>query len=165
MEQVGPMPYTAIQQLLDGAAVPHRRYYMRSNFMQSISEEAGQTFADCYAETPSPLSAVVIVPFGGAVSRVPRDATAFYYRDANYSMALLGAWETADEDEANIAWLRATWDKVQPFLAEGVYVNELYDEGSDRVKSAYGPTYDRLSALKRQYDPGNLFRMNQNIQP
>src|SRR5581483_2483230 len=165
MEQVGPMPYTVVQQILDGAAVPHRRYYMRSNLMDDLSAGAISALADGYARTPSPLSAVVIVPFGGAVARVPADATAFYHRDANYSMTLLGAWESAGDDEANVSWIRAVWDDLQPYLGKGVYVNELLDEGTDRIKSAYGPTYDRLTALKKKYDPANLFRMNQNIQP
>ncbi len=165
MDAVGPMPYTAIQKLIDGAAVPHRRYYMRSNFIGDLSEAAATAMVEAYSSTPSPFSAVIIVPFGGAVARVPADATAFYYRSAPYSMTLLGAWEDKAADEANIAWLRNSWDKLQPFLSDGVYVNELFDEGAERIKSAYGPTFGRLQELKRKYDPNNLFRMNQNIAP
>ncbi len=164
MEQVGPMPYTAIQGLLDEAAVPHRRYYMRSNMMEELSDGAIDVLAKGYAETPSPFSAVIIVPFGGAVSRVATDATAFYHRSARYSMTLLGCWPGAQDDDANISWLRGVWDGLQPYLAEGVYVNELYDEGADRVREAYGTsTFARLQALKQKYDPTNLFRLNQNI--
>ncbi|HEX5370305.1 MAG TPA: FAD-binding oxidoreductase [Dehalococcoidia bacterium] len=165
MDAVGPMPYTQIQKLIDGAAVPHRRYYMRSNFIGELSEAAATAMVEAYTSSPSPLSAFIIVPFGGAVARVPADATAFYYRSAPYSMTLLGAWEDSAADEANIAWLRNGWDRLQPFLADGVYVNELFDEGAERIKSAYGPTFGRLQDLKRKYDPNNLFRMNQNIAP
>jgi FAD/FMN-containing dehydrogenase len=165
MDQVGPIPYTVLQTILNGAATPHGRYYMRSSFINNFTDDAIETIATSYSRTPSPLSAVVIVPFGGAVARVPADATAFYHRSARYSMTLLGGWSEASADEANIAWIKDTWDRVQPFLADGVYVNELYDEGAERVKEAYGATWDRLVALKRQYDPTNLFRLNQNINP
>jgi FAD/FMN-containing dehydrogenase len=164
MQQIGPMPYTLLQTILDQAAVPHRRYYMRSNFIADPGA-AADVLAQCYVQTPSPHSAVIIVPFGGAVARAAAAATPFYYRDAAYSMTLLGCWEAAAEDDANIAWVRSTWDKIGPYLSEGVYVNELYDEGSDRVRSAYGPAFARLRELKRRYDPGNLFRMNQNVAP
>ncbi|HLF77868.1 MAG TPA: FAD-binding oxidoreductase [Dehalococcoidia bacterium] len=165
MEQVGPIPYTVIQKLLDGAAVPGRRYYMRSNFMNELSEPAIDAFAEGYAKTPSPFNAVIIVPFGGAVSRVAPDATAFFHRSVRYSMTILGGWGEQSEDEANIAWLRDLFDKVKPYMAEGVYVNELYDEGAERVRQAYGPTYAKLQALKQKYDPTNLFHLNQNIAP
>jgi FAD/FMN-containing dehydrogenase len=165
MDQVGPLPYTVIQKLLDGAATPGNRYYMRSNLLDALGEGAITTLVQAYANTPSPLSAVVIVPFGGAVSRVAPEATAFFHRSARYSLTLLGAWIEQSEDEANIAWLKDTFGKLQPFLAEGVYVNELFDEGEDRVRQAYGKTFSRLQDLKRRYDPTNLFRLNQNIQP
>jgi hypothetical protein len=125
MEQVGPMPYTALQTILDAAAVPHRRYYMRSNFIADPGEAAA-ALAESYARTPSPLNAVLLTPFGGAVARVPVDETAFYHRDAAYSMTLLGCWQANEDDAANIAWLRSTWDTLGPYLSEGVYVNELY---------------------------------------
>ncbi len=165
MQQVGPLPYPILQSILDEAAVPHRRYYMRSNFLHELSEAAIDALAEGYARTPSPLSAVIIVPFGGAVSRVARDASAFYYRDTRYLMTLLAGWLDPADDQPNIGWLKELWDTIQPHLAEGVYVNELFDEGADRVRSAYGPTYGRLQELKRKYDPTNLFRLNQNIQP
>ncbi len=165
MQHVGPLPYTVLQSMLDESAVPHRRYYMRSNFMDQLSPGAIDVLAEGYAKSPSPLSAVIIAPFGAAVSRVPRESTAFYYRDAHYSMTILGGWIDPSEDEANIGWLRGVWDDLQPHLSAGVYVNELFDEGADRVRSAYGPIYARLQALKRTYDPTNLFRLNQNIQP
>lgn len=165
MEQVGPLPYPVLQRMLDDAAVPHRRYYMRSNFMDDLSDSAIGALAEGYGSSPSPLSAVIIVPFGGAVNRIEPDATAFYYRNARYSMTILAGWVERGHDEANIEWVRAVWDQVRPYLSEGVYVNELFDEGADRVRAAYGPTYARLQGLKREYDPTNLFRLNQNIQP
>ncbi len=164
MRQIGPTPYTTLQTILDGAAVPHRRYYMRSNFMADPGA-AATVLAKSYAESPSPLNAVIVVPFGGAVAKGDPDTTAFYHRDAAYSMTLLGCWESPSEDAANVEWLRSTWEKLGPYLSEGVYVNELCDEGAERVESAYGPAFARLKALKRRYDPNNFFRMNQNVSP
>ena len=165
MEQVGPMPYTIVQKMLNDAAVPGRRYYMRSNLISELSEGAAEALASGYAKTPSPFNAVILVPFGGQISKVPADATAFFHRSANWSMTILGGWENASDDESNVAWLKDTFESVKPYLADGVYVNELFDEGAERIKQAYGATYTRLQELKRKYDPTNLFHLNQNIQP
>jgi FAD/FMN-containing dehydrogenase len=100
---------------------------------------------------------------GGAVSRIDPQATAFYHRDAAFSLNLFSTWADARDDAQNIAWLHSVWDAIQPFLGEGVYVNVLFDEGADRVRAAYGPAYERLVQLKQKYDPDNLFRFNANI--
>ena len=155
MEQLGPMPYTALQSMLNDSAVPHRRYYMRSNVMNDVSDDAIDVFAESYNRVPSPFTAVVIVSLGGAASRVPGDATTYYHRAAPYTMSVIHCWLDATDDEPNIGWLRELWDNLGPHLAEGVYVNELQDEGPDRIRAAYGPAYDRLAALKRQYGPSN----------
>lgn len=165
MEQLGPMPYTALQSMLNDAATPHRRYYMRSNFMNTVSDDGIDVFVESYKKVPSPLTSVVIVSLGGAVSRVSGDATAYYHRSAPYTMSVIHCWLEAKDDGPNIGWLRELWDNVTPHLAEGVYVNELQDEGADRIRAAYGPAYQRLAALKRRYDPSNVFKLNQNIQP
>jgi len=165
MEQLGPMPYPMLQTMLDQAAAPGRRYYMRSNFMNELSSTAIDVFADAYRHVPSPLTALVIVRLGGAVSRVAPDATAYFHRSASYTMSVIDCWVDPNDDAANIQWVRQLWDDIGPHLAQGVYVNELDDEGTERVRAAYGPSYDRLAVLKRGYDPSNLFRLNQNIQP
>ena len=79
------------------------------------------------------------------------------------SFSAFAAWTDPAEDEANIDWTRQLWEKLQPYMPAGVYVNELADEGEERVRAAYGPAYDRLALLKQKYDPENLFRLNQNI--
>ena len=103
---------------------------------------------------------------GGAVSRVPEDATAFPNRKAQHNLNILAAWEMNDPDpEHHIAWVRQTWEAMQPF-ASGAYVNFMSDEPADRLRAVYGADkYDRLVALKRRYDPDNVFRHNQNILP
>ena len=166
MEQLGPMPYPALQKMFEAVAVPQRRYYMRSNFMDEISDATIDIFAESFAGVPSPLTAIVIVTLGGAVARVAPDATAFSHRDALYTMSISGSWTMPEDDKVNIDWLKDLWARLGPHLAAGVYVNELADEGAARVREAYGEaTYSRLVTLKRKYDPGNLFRLNQNIPP
>ena len=114
---------------------------------------------------PSPLSAFLVISQGGAANRVPADATAYVHRDARFILMALGAWQNPADDEANVSWLKGVWSRLTPHLPNAVYVNELHDEGADRVRSAYGVAFDRLAALKRKYDPDNFFRLNQNIPP
>lgn len=165
MQQVGPMPYTLVQKMFDAAAVPGRRFYMRSNYLENLNESVVSAFADAYARTPSPLNAVIIVSMGGAVGRVAPDATAYYHRAFPYTTTVLCGWDDAKSDEANVNWLRDLWADLSPQLPTGVYVNELHEEGADRVRAAYGPAYPRLAALQQKYDPKNLFCLNQNIRP
>jgi FAD/FMN-containing dehydrogenase len=100
---------------------------------------------------------------------VDEDATAFTHRQAPYNLVIVGIWPDLADNATNIRWVRQTWDAMQPFSAGAVYVNFLgraADEGAERIKEAYGVAkYERLLALKKQYDPTNLFRLNQNINP
>jgi len=102
---------------------------------------------------------------GGAVARVPEDATAFPNRHAQHNLNIVGAWEINDPDpKRHIAWVRQTWEAMQPF-ASGAYVNFMMEEGDDRIKATYGDNYERLVQVKTKYDPKNVFRVNQNIKP
>jgi hypothetical protein len=113
----------------------------------------------------SPLTAFPIWQLGGAVSRVPEDATAFNGRDAGHTFNITGVTATADGFDAEREWVRSFWSALEPHHTS-VYVNFLMDEGQERVREAYGrEKYDRLQALKRKYDPDNFFRLNQNIPP
>jgi FAD/FMN-containing dehydrogenase len=165
MEQIGPMPYPAVQSMLDHAAVPGRRYYLKSNFLDELSDEAIDVLTDQFTKVPSPLSIVIVVQMGGAVRRIERQATAFYHRDVAYSVSAFSTWIEAQDDDKNITWARQLWEALRPYAPSAVYVNELVDEGEDRIRAAYGPIYDRLVAVKNRYDPTNLFRLNQNIKP
>jgi len=164
MEQVGPIPYVAVQQMIDQVAAPGLRYYMRSNILDRLDEETIGIAADHFARCPSPQSLVIFVQMGGAVARVAPEATAFPHRQAAYSFTALSIWADPRADDDNIAWLRTLWADVRPRLPNAVYVNELTgDEGEARIRAAYGPAYERLSTVKRRYDPANVFRLNQNI--
>ena len=164
-DHLSPMPYVAMQSLLDEGVPAGNRYYLRSDFMKDLSGEAIDVIVDRFASVPSPYSVILNFHMGGAVSRVPRDETAFSYRDAVYDFEVISVWTDPADDEKNMSWTREFGDAMKPFASGGVYVNALEDEGEERVKEAYGTGYERLVALKNKYDPTDLFRLNQNIQP
>jgi hypothetical protein len=114
----------------------------------------------------SRFSAMPLFTLGGAVARVPEDATAFPNRKAQHNLNIVGAWQIDDPDpERHIAWVRQTWEAMRPFSTGG-YVNFMSDEPADCLRVVYGPEkYERLVVLKRCYDPQNVFRHNQNIAP
>jgi FAD/FMN-containing dehydrogenase len=116
---------------------------------------------------PSPLSAVVLEQFGGAYRRVGPEETAFSHRDWDYNLLVISRWADPAEQSTNIQWARDVWQAVQPYASGGVYVNYLEpgQDGTSRIRAAYGPNYARLAAIKSQYDPTNFFRLNQNIPP
>jgi FAD/FMN-containing dehydrogenase len=165
-DQVGPLPYPALQQMLDAAFPAGLPVYWRSHFLTDLGEEAIDTLIAGYGRVTSPLSAVVLEHLGGAVARVDRNATAFDHRDAAYNLAIIARWPEPAMAEASIAWTRGLHEQMTPH-ARGVYVNYLgVGEAEDRVRAAYGDEkYARLVELKNRYDPTNLFRYNQNIAP
>jgi hypothetical protein len=161
----GPTPYTSMQQLFDAAYPAGRRNYWKSSFIDDISDEAIDTLVDWFERVPSPWSAVEIEQLGGAVNRAGADETAFGERGAAYNLIVVSVWADAADDEANIAWTRGVWQAMQPYTRAQAYVNYFSGDEQDRVQTAYGVKYERLAALKREYDPTNLFRVNQNIKP
>lgn len=164
-DQIGLMDYTQAQSMLDDSMPAGLRSYWKSDFMKEISDETIDTFVSHCASVPSPRTAVILQQFGGAVSRVGENQTAFRHRDGEYDFVIFSLWSDSAEDEANISWTREFWERMQDFSLGGVYVNDLGEEGEDRVKAAYGASYERLVELKNKYDPTNLFRPNQNIRP
>lgn len=170
MDQIGQMPYTAAQKLIDGFYPPGLLSYWKSSFLNTISDEVIDIMVAYCADRPTPICHGLIEhELGGAVRRAGRDATAFGNRDAEYSFTSIGCCAEAAEMEKCSRWARDFWNAVQPWATGGVYVNYLgreADEGAGRIEAAYGPKkYARLVALKNKYDPGNLFCFNQNIKP
>ncbi len=166
VDLIQPMSYVQAQSLFDAAFPAGVSNYWKSSFLTALSDETIDIMTARFATVPSPFSALVVEQCGGAVKRVPRDATAFAHRDANFNLLVVAMWPDPAATEANVAWARETWAAVQPFAGEGVYVNYLSDGEADRVTAAYGvATHDRLVALKHRYDPSNRFRFNQNIRP
>ena len=167
-DHIAPMTYTQVQSMFDEAFPPGRHHYERADFMAGISDEAIDILVAGLQTVTSPLSAVIFQQMGGAVSRVGGDQTAFGHREAQYVMATFATWLDPGESEIHIRWARELSEAMKPFTTGGVYVNALgreADEGTNRIKSAYGPNYERLVALKNKYDPTNLFSHNQNIKP
>ncbi len=167
-DQIRPMAYREVQTQLDAAAVRGRRYYIKSSFMRSISDDAIDALIDRFANVPSPHTLVFFQQLGNAANRVGVQDTAFSHRDALCEWGCLSSWVDPAEDGRNIGWTRALAEAMQPFSSGGAYITQLgveAEEGADRIKDAYGPNYERLAALKNKYDPTNLFRHNQNIRP
>ncbi len=160
-----PKPYVVHQAMFD-ASFPHDRwYYMRACDVVELSDEVIDIAVDHARQIRSPLTAFPIWQLGGAVARVADDQTAFNGRGAGHTFNITGMTATADGFDEEREWVRNFWSALESHHTS-VYVNFLMDEGQERVREAYGSDkYDRLQALKRKYDPGNLFRLNQNIPP
>ncbi|WP_144903215.1 FAD-binding oxidoreductase [Halobellus captivus] len=159
--------YTAFQRLFDDVYPAGYRNYWKSQFVAEagLSDGAIETLVEYANSVPSPYTSIVIEHLGGEISRVDSGATAYSHRDAGYSFNIFSRWEDPEDDDAQIAWTREFFAAMVPHLADGVYVNFLSREGTDRVQAAFDSNYDRLVDVKQRYDPGNLFRVNQNIAP
>ena len=161
-----PMPYPVLQALFDPLLPKGLQWYWKGDFVNSLPDAA----IDCHiaqaAKLPSPISGMHLYPIDGAVRRQKPDATAWSYRDAMWSMVIFGVGPDPAMAPLLKQWARGYWEAVHPFNLPGAYTNFMMDdEGEARVKAAYGDNYQRLTAVKKQYDPGNLFRVNQNIRP
>lgn len=159
------LPYTAWQQTFDPLLTPGARNYWKSHNFADLSDGAIDVAVKYAQSLPSPHCEIFFGLIGGATTRPRPDATAYSHRDAIYVCNVHGRWETAAEDQKGTDWARGFFKAATPYATGGVYVNFLTDDEPERVKSAYGPGYDRLVAVKNKYDPSNLFRMNQNIRP
>jgi FAD/FMN-containing dehydrogenase len=163
-----PLPYVVKQTAVD-AFFPAGtlRYYWKSLYLNSLSAEVIDALATLSATRPSSLTMVDLWAMGGAVARVPAEATAFGDRSAPFWLVFNTNWADPAESGRNIEWTRDFWRKMQPFAREGIYMNfpGLNEEGNRLVQESHGVNYERLVALKNKYDPTNFFRLNQNIQP
>jgi FAD/FMN-containing dehydrogenase len=162
---VGPIPYPDIYQFTAHQAAPHG-VSIRSMFADELSDAALDAALAAVEHATSPFSLVQFRGLGGAMGRVAADATAFAHRDKRYLVAVIGLWLDAAEDATRHgAWTESLWQTIRP-EGSGVYVNFLEKEGAERLRDAYPPaTFARLAQIKRQYDPRNMFRFNQNIPP
>jgi len=167
VDAVGPMPLPALQSFFDPLFPPGQQWYWRTDFVQEIDDEAARIHADFGARLPTPQSTMHMYPVDGAAARVDADDTAWAYRDARWCQVMVGV----DPDPAKADEIRAFtveyWEALHPHSMGGGYVNMMMAEGDDddRVRKSYRGHYDRLKEIKRSYDPGNLFHVNQNIPP
>jgi FAD/FMN-containing dehydrogenase len=165
-DQVGAMPYQAVQSIVENFNPKGMRNYWKTTYLTDLTTEAVEVMIHHYATVPAPHSHIVIEHVGGAVSRVGDVETAVSHRQAPYNLLGVGMWGDFTEDESNIGWVRELWQLMQPYSTGGTYVNYEPDQRPESVHFAYDQEkYARLVALKNQYDPENLFRLNHNITP
>jgi FAD/FMN-containing dehydrogenase len=165
LDGVQPMPLPAIQGAFDPVYPPGDQWYWRADFVEEIPDEAIEKHVEFAAEMPTWKSTMHLYPIDGAAHRVGPNDTPWGYRNANWGQVIVGV----DPDPANAKaitdWTIAYHEALHPFAAGGAYVNMMMDEGQERVKASYGENYDRLAKIKAEYDPGNVFHVNQNIRP
>lgn len=163
----GPMPYTELQSMLDAEYPDGRRYYWKSINLGSLDDEVIDRIVEWAEKCPSKLSTVDVWGLGGAVADADPDATAFPSREVPFLLNPEANWDDPAADDENIAWVREFVADMREFSPGGLYVNfpGFGEEGEDLVRAVYGDHYDRLVAVKNEYDPENLFRSNQNVKP
>jgi len=166
VDQIGPMPYTTVQSMMDATFPRGRCYYWKASLMNRISDDAIDAMIQYFAAAPSPHTVVGFQQLGNAANRVDPGDTAFSHRDALYDFLMLSGWEKPSEADDNIRWTRELYREMRPFLHGGIYVNAFAEDFEQGVRDAFRPaTYARLVALKQKYDPDNFFRINPNIRP
>jgi FAD/FMN-containing dehydrogenase len=167
VDAIAPKPYAVHQKMFD-AALPHgRHYYWKSHKLGPLTDEMIDVIVAHASRITSPMSSLALFSFGGAMARVPEDATAFPNRDAAHDINIVGSWlpEEVGEADRHIDWVRGLFGALEPH-SRGVYVNFTSDDANERVRVAYSDEqWLRLTALKAKYDPTNYFRMNANIPP
>lgn len=164
-EYVGEMPYPAIQTLFDGMMPPGMQWYWRADFFDEIQPEAAAQHRKFGAQIPTPLSQMHLYPISGAAAKAGKEDTAWAYRDARYAGVIVGVDPNQENATKITQWCKDYWSALHPYSSGGAYSNFMMDEGHDRIKASYRQNYKRLVAIKRKYDPENLFQVNQNIKP
>jgi FAD/FMN-containing dehydrogenase len=164
-EAVGVQPYVAWQKAFDPLLTTGARNYWKSHNFSTLQDGLLDAVIEYVGKLPSPQCEIFFGAIGGATTRPAPDSAAYAHRDAQYVMNVHGRWDDPADDKRCIAWSRDYFNASAPFASGGVYVNFLTSDETDRVGAAYGPSYNRLAQVKRKYDPGNLFRVNQNIKP
>ncbi|MFC6285009.1 FAD-binding oxidoreductase [Nocardioides sp. GCM10027113] len=164
-EHVGEMPYPALNSAFDALVPPGLQHYWKGNFARELTDEAITAHLEHGPKLPTLNSTVHIYSINGACHRVAEGETAFAYRDATFATVVAGMWPDPAENDANIAWVRGYYDAIAPHSEEGGYINFMGADDQDRIEANYKENYDRLVSIKREYDPENRFRANQNIRP
>jgi FAD/FMN-containing dehydrogenase len=164
-QHIDLQPYTSWQKTFDPLLTFGARNYWKSHNFSALTDDAIRVAADFAHRLPSSSTEIFFGSLGGAAGRVPIEATAYPHRDSLYTMNVHGRWTEPSQDSACVKWVRELYRAMEPFATGGVYVNFLTQDEPERIRSAYGRSYARLSEIKAKYDPENLFRVNQNIQP
>ncbi|MGB5431055.1 FAD-binding oxidoreductase [Eudoraea sp.] len=164
-EHVGEMPYPAIQTLFDGLFPSGLQWYWRADFFNDFSKEVRAAHLKYGSSIPTPLSQMHLYPITGAASRVGNEDTPWAYRDAKYAGVIVGVSPEPEDAPKITQWCKDYWEALHPYSSGGAYSNFMMEEGQERVQASYKHNYDRLTEIKKTYDPNNFFRVNQNIKP
>ena len=164
-EMVGPMPYPVLNSAFDALFPKGIRAYWKGNFVTELTDAAIDAHLDHGPKVPEVSATMHLYPINGACHRVAADETAFAYRDANFATVILASWSDPSVDAERIQWVRDYYAATAPHSEPGGYINFMDDDDGSRIKDNYKGNYDRLVAIKRTYDPDNLFHLNQNIPP
>jgi FAD/FMN-containing dehydrogenase len=159
------VPYPVANTGVDWLFEPGTLGYWKSAFFAELSDAAIAVLVDAFERAPSDKCALVVEGFGGEATRIESSATAYPHREPGHNLLLISQWTDPADSDAGIAWARTTFDALAPHMAERSYTNYLPADDHERVRQAFGVNYERLVELKRRYDPGNLFHLNQNIDP
>jgi FAD/FMN-containing dehydrogenase len=162
---VSPHQFAIWQTALDPLLTPGMRNYWKSHDFLELKDGLIDVLVAHARRIPDPQTEIAFAQLGGAVSRVPLEATAYTHRNAQFVLNVHGRWDDPAKDAKCIGWARELFQAAAPFATGGAYVNFLAQDEQDRVEAAYGSNYNRLVALKNKFDPANLFRLNQNIRP
>lgn len=165
MDLAGPIPWPALQQLFDGLYPSGLQWYWKADFVTDLSDQAIDLHLKYAEQLPTVHSTMHLYPINGVAHDVGKNETAFSFREANFAEVIVGVDPNPASNERMIEWARNYWLALHPYSAGGAYINMIMDEGQDQVRAAYRENYDRLAQIKARYDPNNLFRINQNIQP
>lgn len=165
LDLAGPLPYTVLQSMFDALYPKGLNWYWRADFVKELNDKAIVEHIRFGNTLPTMLSTMHLYPVNGAASRVAKTETPWVFRDATWVMIIAGIDPDPSNREKISTWTKQYWEALHPYSAGGAYVNFMMDEGEDRVKATYGDNYARLVTIKNKYDPGNLFKVNQNIKP
>lgn len=164
-QHLGEMPYPDIQKLFDGLLPSGLQWYWRADFFNESEAARRDKHLEFGLQIPTPLSQMHLYPVSGAAGRVANNETAWAYRDAKYAGVIVGVDPDPSNAEKITKWCKDYWEELHPYSCGGAYLNFMMNEGQDRIKASYKGNYDRLTKIKKKYDPDNLFRVNQNILP
>lgn len=164
-EHVGRMPYPALNSAFDGLLPAGLQHYWKAAFLPELTDGAIAAHLEHGPHVPAMQSTMHLYPIDGAVQDVAPDATAFAYRDARFAPVIAGMWSDPVDNEANTRWVRDYHAALEPHTSAGGYVNFMAGDDQSRIRANYGVNFERLAAVKKTYDPTNLFHLNQNITP
>lgn len=164
--QIGPMPYPAINTMLDAGYPKGSLNYWKSSFLRELSDDAIRTAIEAFPSCPSPMTGLLFEHVHGAVTRVGVADTAIQHREPGYDLVMASVWPDPSRTDANVSWTREAYAALEPFFVNRRYVNYLSeDDLGQAARAAYGPNFDRLAQLKAKYDPENVFHLNLNVPP